>query len=93
MASRIKIGKVVSVGGKKFRISKPTAKGKKYKAVPVSGKGKSYHFGAKGYFARPGTPKGNNYCARSSGIKSKKISPNTFARMLWNCQGKISLKK
>jgi len=92
MASRIQFGKVVSVGGKKFRIAKPTAKGKKYKAVPVSGKGKAYHFGAKGYSARPGTSKGNNYCARSSGIKSAKISPNTFARMLWNCNGKKSSK-
>ena len=92
MASRIQFGKVVSVGGKKFRIAKPTAKGKKYKAVPVDGKGKSYHFGAKGYSARPGTAKGNNYCARSSGIKSKKISPNSFARMLWNCNGKKSSK-
>ena len=92
MASRIQFGKVVSVGGKKFKIVKPTAKGKKYKAVPVSGKGKAYHFGAKGYSARPGTKKGNNYCARSSGIKSAKISPNAFARMLWNCNGKKSKK-
>ncbi len=97
MASRIQFGKVVNVGGKRFRIAKPTAKGKKYKAIPVDAKGKrtggkSYHFGAKGYNARPGTAKGNNYCARSSGIKSAKISPNTFARMLWNCNGKKSNK-
>ena len=92
MPSRIKIGKTVSLGGKRFKIVKPTAKGKKYKAVPASGKGRSYHFGAKGYFAKPGTPKGDNYCARSSGIKAGKISPNSFARMLWNCRGKKSLK-
>ena len=53
MPSRIKIGKTVSLGGKRFKIVKPTAKGKKYKAVPASGKGRSYHFGAKGYFAKP----------------------------------------
>jgi hypothetical protein len=95
MASRIQYGKVVTVKGKQYRIAKPTAKGKKYKAVPVSGEGSSIHFGAKGYFAKPGTSKGDNYCARSSGIKSSKkgATPNDLARMLWNCRGKKSLKK
>ena len=94
MASRIQFGKIVTVKGTRYRIAKPTAKGKKYKAVPVSGKGKSIHFGAKGYFAKPGTPKGDNYCARSSGIKSTKkgATPNDLARMLWNCRGKKSMK-
>ena len=36
MASRIKIGKTVTVKGKSYKIVKPTAKGKKYKAVPTS---------------------------------------------------------
>jgi hypothetical protein len=95
MASRIQIGKTVTVKGKSYKIVKPTAKGKKYKAVPVSGKGRSIHFGAKGYTVAPGTPRGNNYCARSSGIKSSKpgASANDFARMLWNCKGKTSQKK
>jgi len=31
--------------------------------------GKTRRFGAKGYSISPGTPKGDNYCARSSGIK------------------------
>ena len=93
MPTRIKIGKIVTVGGKRFRIVRPTAKGKKYKAVPVSGKGRSYHFGAKGYTVAPGTARGHSYCARSAGIKAATISPNSFARMLWNCQGKRSLKK
>ena len=68
-------------------------KGKKYKAVPLSGKGRSYNFGAKGYTMAPGTPKGDNYCARSSGIKSGRISANSFARWAWNCRGKKSLKR
>lgn len=94
MASRIQIGKTVTVKGKQYKIVKPTAKGKKYKAVPVSGKGRSIHFGAKGYTVQPGTPRGNNYCARSSGIKSSKkgATANDFARKLWNCEGKISKK-
>jgi len=93
MASRIQLGKVVKAGGKSFRIGRSTRKGKKYKACPTSGKGSCIHFGATGFTAKPGTSKGDNYCARSSGIKADRISPNTFARMLWNCQGKKSMKK
>ena len=84
---------IVKAGGKSFKIGRSTRKGKKYKACPISGKGSCVHFGATGFNARPGTDKGNNYCARSSGIKSKEVSPNTFARMLWNCEGKVSKKK
>ena len=93
MASRIQIGKVVTVKGQKFKISAGTAKGKKYKATALSGN-KTVQFGAKGYSARPGTAKGDNYCARSSGIKSSKsgATANDFARNLWNCQGKKSMK-
>lgn len=95
MASRIQIGKTVTVKGKQYKIVNPTAKGKKYKAVPVSGKGRSIHFGDKNFTVQPGTPRGDNYCARSSGIKSSKAgaSANDFARMLWNCSGKKSQKK
>ena len=93
MASRIQIGKVVTVKGQKFKISAGTAKGKQYKATALSGN-KTVQFGAKGYSARPGTAKGDNYCARSSGIKSSKsgATANDFARKLWNCQGKKSMK-
>jgi len=88
------MGKVVTIKGKKFKIKPPTRKGKKYKACPVNGLGKCYHFGAKGFHARPNTPKGNNYCARSSGIKGKGgIGPNDFARALWNCNGKKSMSR
>ncbi len=93
--SRIQIGKIVTVKGKKYRIGAGTRKGKKYKATPVSGKGKTIQFGAKGYKVGPATKRGDSYCARSAGIKStqKGATPNDFARMLWNCNGKKSMKK
>jgi hypothetical protein len=92
MASRIQIGKTVKVGNQSFKIGKSTREGKKYKACPTNG-GSCVHFGATGYTAKPGTTKGDSYCARSAGIKSSRVSANTFARMLWNCEGKKSKKK
>lgn len=92
MASRIQIGKNVKIGNQSFNIQRSTRKGKKYKACPTNG-GSCIHFGATGFTAKPGTKKGNNYCARSSGIKSSRVSANTFSRMLWNCEGKVSKKK
>ena len=94
MPSRIQLGKIVTVKGRRYRISRGTAKDKKYKATPLSGKG-VIQFGAKGYSARPGTSKGDNYCTRSSGIKSSKrgATANDFSRMLWNCNGKKSMKR
>ena len=56
MASRIQIGKTVTIKGRKYKISAGTAKGKKYKATPLQGSG-VIQFGAKGYNARPGTKK------------------------------------
>lgn len=90
--SRIQIGKVVTVKGKQYKISAGTAEGKKYKATPVDGSAGVIQFGAKGYKAGAGTPRGDSYCSRSFGIKSSKkgASPNDFARMLWNCEGKKS---
>lgn len=96
MASRIQIGKTVTVKGKKFKIARSKAKNKKYVAKPVSGKGASVNFGQKGANAKPGTSKGDSYCARSAKIKSKnpsKPSANDFARKLWNCKGSKSMKK
>ena len=93
--SRIKIGNIVTVKGKKYKIGAGTNKGKKYKATPVNGTGKTLQFGAKGYKAGAGTKRGDSYCARSAGIKTtqKGATPNDFARMLWNCNGKKSMKK
>ena len=91
--SRIQIGKTITVKGRKYKIAAGTAKGKKYKAIPFDGAKGVIQFGAKGYTV--GTDRGDNYCARSSGIKSSKrgASANDFARILWNCEGKKSRNK
>ena len=96
MASRIQIGKVVTVKGKRYKIGVSQAKNKKYVARPVSKTGRSINFGQKGATAKPGTPKGDSYCARSAKITSKnpsKPSANDFSRMLWNCNGSKSRKQ
>jgi hypothetical protein len=64
---------------------------KKYTAK-VNGKTRS--FGAKGYSIAPGTKKGDNYCARSSGIKkcAKPPCANDLSRKAWGCVGKKSVK-
>jgi len=56
--------------------------------------GKTRSFGAKGYSISPGTPKGDNYCARSSGIKKCANPPcaNDLSRKAWGCRGKKSIK-
>ena len=84
--SRIQIGKEVTVKGKKFVIRAGKIQGKKYTAVPADGKGGAIHFGQSGAFS---------YCARSAGIKTSKkgASANDFARLLWNCNGKKSMKR
>ena len=43
---------------------------------------------------RPGTKKGDAYCARSAGIKKCKNPPcaNTLSRKKWKCRGKKSMK-
>lgn len=92
--SRIQLGKVVTVKGKKYRIGRSMAKGKKYKATPLNGGG-VVNFGASGAYAKPNTKKGDSYCARSAEIKSAKkgATANDFSRMLWNCNGKKSMPK
>jgi len=56
--------------------------------------GKVIEFGAKGYKIAPGTPKGDRYCARSSGIPKcqNPPCPNDLSRMAWGCVGKKSYK-
>ena len=56
--------------------------------------GKTVKFGAKGYSIAAGTPKGDNYCARSSGIPKCKEPPcaNDLSRKAWGCVGKKSVK-
>ena len=95
MASRIQLGKIVTVKGRRYKISRGTAKGKKYKGCTITGRKKCIQFGAKGYTISPGTKKGHRYCSRSFGITSSKkvATPNDFSRLGWNCRGKKSMKK
>jgi hypothetical protein len=81
------------------RIQRSDRKGKKYKVrvcKKVRGEKvcKTIHFGATGYRIAPGTKKGDNYCARSSGIKGvdDPFSANYWARRIWGCKGKKSSK-
>ena len=64
---------------------------KKFKKVVD---GKTVKFGAKGYSIAAGTQKGDNYCARSSGIPKCKNPPcaNDLSRKAWGCVGKKSVK-
>jgi hypothetical protein len=72
------------------------SKGKRF-AKRVSGKCRS--FGQKGKAKkggdriRPGTKKGNAYCARSAKIKKCKNPPcaNALSRKKWKCQGSRSV--
>lgn len=81
--------KTVKVRNRLYNIYRSDRKGKKYK---VFVEGKAVHFGAKGYRTYPGTKRGDNYCARSSGITGvdNLKSPNFWARRLWECNGKKS---
>ena len=79
-------------------------KGKARVKVTASGKKVSYGQAGKakggGPRVRPGTSKGDSYCARSLGIKkrlSKKQqnnpnTPNNLSRKRWKCKGAKSAK-
>lgn len=77
---------------------KGPAKGKAKVKRTASGKKVSY--GQKGASVKPGTSKGDSYCARSAGIKkrlpkSKQNDPNTpnnLSRKRWKCKGSKSTK-
>ena len=96
-ADRIKesIKKAVNELMEKKGKCKPS-KGKRF-AKRVSGKCRS--FGQKGKAKkggdriRPGTAKGNAYCARSAKIKKCKNPPcaNALSRKKWKCQGSRSV--
>ena len=79
---------------------------KKIVTNPETGRKKTVKFGQAGKAAdggdriRPGTSKGDAYCARSYGIK-KGVSeaqqndpntPNNLSRKKWKCSGKTSKK-
>jgi hypothetical protein len=84
-----------SLEEKKKKACKPS-KGKRF-AKRVDGKCRS--FGQSGQAKgggdriRPGTKKGDAYCARSAGIKKCKNPPcaNTLSRKKWKCRGKKSV--
>jgi hypothetical protein len=70
-------------------VVKSTRPGKKFMVVTTDG---VVHFGAEGYTISPGTPKGDSYCARSSGIKSgSSRSANYYSRRMWGCVGGKSI--
>ena len=82
---------------KKKKPCKP-AKGKRF-AKRVNGKCRSYGQAGKakggGDRIRPGTKKGDAYCARSAKIKKCKNPPcaNDLSRKKWKCRGKKSMKE
>jgi len=69
---------------------------------PTTGRKRTVKFGQAGKAAdggdriRPGTAKGDSYCARSNAIKgdwrSDKNSPNNLSRRKWKCSGSKSMK-
>lgn len=76
----------------------PPAKGKA--KVKITGTGKKVSYGQKGATVKPGTPKGDAYCARSyaqmqeyPAAAKDPNSPLRLSRARWDCSGKDSLKK
>ena len=85
---------------KKKKKKKPCkkAKGKKF-VKRVNGRCRSYGQSGKakdgGARIRPGTKKGDAYCARSAKIKKCKNPPcaNALSRKKWKCRGSKSMKE
>jgi len=69
--------------------------------VETTASGRKVSYGQKGAKVKPGTSKGDSYCARSLGIKkrlSKKKqsdpnTPNNLSRKRWKCSGAKSRRK
>ena len=69
--------------------------------VKTTTSGRKVSYGQKGAKVKPGTSKGDSYCARSLGIKkrlpkSKQNDPNTpnnLSRKRWKCSGAKSRRK
>jgi hypothetical protein len=87
---------------KKIRIKKPS-KGKRFVKVvkdPSTGRTRKVSYGQSGNAKsggdriRPGTKKGDAYCARSAKIKKCKNPPcaNDLSRKKWKCSGSKSMK-
>ena len=73
----------------KKRFSKKVASAK-------TGRTRTVKYGQAGSEIRPGTPKGDAYCARSAKIggdwKSDPNSPNNLSRKKWRCRGSKSTR-
>ena len=88
----LEVGKRYRIKGRLVDIVDSNAAGKKKAAITSDGN--RINFGQAGEVVQPGTEAGNNYCARSSGIKSGgALSPNNLARADWHCSGKTSKEK
>lgn len=63
---------------------------------PSTGRTRTVRYGEAGSEIRPGTPKGDAYCARSAKIKgdwkSDPNSPNNLSRKKWRCRGAKSMR-
>jgi len=79
----------------------PPAKGKKFSKTvkTVSGRTKTISYGQKGATIKPGTKKGDSYCARSAGqmrdfpaAAKDPNSPLRLSRKKWKCKGEKSSK-
>ncbi len=76
-------------------MSKGEKASKKVITNPKTGRKKTVRYGQKGVSVKPGTKKGDSYCARSNAIKkslppSKRNDPNTpnnLSRKKWRCVG------
>lgn len=72
---------------------------KKFKKVVEdrrTGRKRTVRYGQKGSEIKPGTSKGDSYCARSNNIKgdwrSDPNSPNNLSRRKWRCRGNKSMR-
>lgn len=85
------IKKEITLLGRKFTIEKSSQKNKQFTATSLDKK-IVIHFGDSRYPEFPNSARGDNYCARSSGIINKeKFNANALSRkLLWGCKGKKS---
>ena len=81
--------KTLKFNGKEYVVTASPLKGKQNR---VNYGGKNIDFGDPNSRTFPGTKRGDNYCARSSGIKGadNPNSANFWARLDWKCRGKKS---
>ena len=83
---------VYLINGKRIKVTNSNRKNKQLLAIFPDGK--KVHFGDSKMPEYPGTKRGDNYCARSSGIPNKNNikSANFLSRkILWKCKEKKSM--